>query len=67
MMINWLRFWNVFGSAIISALLGIGTAETIGKLNHNMVYGYYVSYVITALLVVLFNIPYIDFERKEVK
>lgn len=64
-MINWNRLFNVLLSCFISGFLGIGTARTIGIFNHNMDYGYYASYFITALLVLILNIHYIDFSKKE--
>jgi len=30
---NWIRVWNVFASAILSGLLGMGSAKVIADLN----------------------------------
>ena len=66
-MINYLRLFNIFGSCIISAFLGIGSQDVINQINHTTTYGFYASYIITALLVILFNIHYFNFSREKEK
>jgi uncharacterized membrane protein YuzA (DUF378 family) len=66
-MMNWIIVWNVFASAILSGLLGMGSAKVIADLNGSVTYGHYASYIVTGLLVIIFNVQYIDFSKKEKK
>jgi len=63
--INWLRFTNIILSCFLSALCGIGLEDVIAKVNNSVTYGHYASYVVTAFLVVTFNLNYLKLSKGE--